>query len=367
MDQLGAAGAARHGGGTGPLTAGVVGAGTGGMLSVRALLASERFRLVGVADTSGPARDKVAQEVPGVAVFPDAGALLDEAHPEVVCVSTFAPSHGEVVDLAVAAGVRGVLLEKPIAPGWREGRRVLDLLADRRVPVVVPHGLLVHGASKEVLRRAHGGEIGDIEMIEVQCAGWDIINAGIHWVDFALALLRDDEVQRVQAACDVSTRTFRDGMEVETEAVTHAVTRSGARLVMETGDDVRAARAGKDLVYRIYGSLGSIEFWGWEDGFLLRTAGNGPQAGAIATPPDVVPGHQVYLEMLADMVQSGGPQYELAELSLRALEVCEAAYLSARHGCVVRLPLEGFVPEATPEWRPGTPYRGEGGRNGRQL
>ena len=39
-----------------PLRAGVVGAGTGGMLSIKALEASERFELVGVADLSEAAR-----------------------------------------------------------------------------------------------------------------------------------------------------------------------------------------------------------------------------------------------------------------------------------------------------------------------
>ena len=360
--------------GTGPpagsthvLTAGVVGAGTGGMLSIRGLQASGRYRLVGVADTSEVARTRVAQEVPRVDVFPDAGALLAALRPEVVCVSTFAPSHGEIVEQALAAGAEGVLLEKPIAPSWQEGRRVLDLLADRRVPVVVPHGLLVHGASEEVLKAVAGGEIGDVEVIEIQCAGWDIINAGIHWLDFALAALGGDEVQRVLAACDVSSRTFRDGIEVETEAVTYAVTRSGARLVMQTGDDVRPAREGKGLVYRIYGSRGSIEFWGWEDGFWPRTTAARLGAGTVVMPADAAPGHQVYLEMLADMMGAGEPRYEMAELSLRALEICEAAYLSARHHCAVDLPLAGFVPQAPPDWSPGLPYRGEGGRNGRQL
>jgi predicted dehydrogenase len=350
------------------LRAAVVGAGTGGMLSIKALQSSDRYELAGVADISDAARRSAVQQRVEAEMFADAATMLDAVRPEVICISTFAPSHGEIVALALEAGVRGVLLEKPISLDWASGRAVLDRLEQQQVPVVVPHGLLVRPATVDVLRHISEGDIGDVELIEIECRGWDLINAGVHWLDFALAALWGDEVQQVLAACDVSTRTFRDGLEVETEAITYAVTRSGVRLVMQTGDDVKPARAGKDLVYRLYGSVGSIEFWGWEDRYCLRSGAQGPAPAPItAASPLATSAHQVYLEMLADMVAKGAPEYELAELSLRALEICEAAYLSHRHHCVVTLPVSVFVPPLAQDWDPGRPYRGQGGRNGRRL
>jgi hypothetical protein len=44
----------------GVLSAAVVGAGSGGMLSIRGLQASQRYRLVGVADWSEVVREKIA-------------------------------------------------------------------------------------------------------------------------------------------------------------------------------------------------------------------------------------------------------------------------------------------------------------------
>jgi hypothetical protein len=53
---------------------------------------------------------------------------------------------------------------------------------------------------------------------------------------------------------------------------------------------------------------------------------------------------------------------------LSALEICEAAYLSARHGVEIRFPLDRFeVPEPN-DWAPGAPYLGQrGGRDGRKI
>jgi hypothetical protein len=67
-------------------------------------------------------------------------------------------------------------------------------------------------------------------------------------------------------------------------------------------------------------------------------------------------------------MDGGLRDYSIAEGSLQALELVEAAYLSARAGCQVWLPLSEFEPPAQGEWVPGQPYEGTGGgRDGRKL
>jgi predicted dehydrogenase len=348
------------------LRAGVVGAGTGGFLSLRALQASGRYELFAVADLQPDALERAKGEFPGVELYASGGDMLEAADLDVVCVSTFATSHAQVVEQSIAAGVKGLLLEKPICDTWASGKTALDQLRKRNLPVVVPHGLLVRSGPKELLRRLRAGDVGSIEAIDIQCRGWDVMNAGIHWMDFALAALGKDKVEWVLCACDAHTQTFRDGLEVETEAVTYAGTGTGARIAMHTGDFVPTARPDKFLVFRLYGSEGSAEFWGWEDRFLLRTAEE-PAGELFEVPSFEASPHQIYLEQLADMVASGQRDYELPELSLAALEICEAAYVSNRSRCAVRLPLASFVPPSQVSWDPGAPYRGTGGRNGRAL
>ena len=348
------------------LRAAVVGAGTGGLLSARALQTSERFELVAVADIRSDALDAARSEFPGVGLFPDGASLLESTRPDVLCVSTFATSHAEVVEMAATAGIRGLLLEKPITETWSSAKQVLDNLRERRLPVVVPHGLLVRSGPEELLARIRRGELGAVELVDIQCTGWDLMNAGIHWINYALAVLGEDAIEWVICACDAHTQTFRDGLEVETEAVTYAGTRSGARVVMHTGDYVPLVRPEKGLVFRVIGSEGNAEFWGWEDRFWLRTRER-PDGELVEVPSHPASAHQIYLEQLADMITDQQPRYELPELSLAALEVCQAAYISNRHRCLVRLPLGAFSTPPQVSWDPGASYRGEGGRNGREL
>ena len=78
--------------------------------------------------------------------------------------------------------------------------------------------------------------------------------------------------------------------------------------------------------------------------------------------------HQRHLENLLPMIASGKPDYSLPESSLAALEICEAAYRSARHGVEVRFPLDQFRIPVPNDWEPGELYNGlQGGRDGRKL
>ena len=78
--------------------------------------------------------------------------------------------------------------------------------------------------------------------------------------------------------------------------------------------------------------------------------------------------HQVHLDNLALQIDDGTVDYTIAEDSLKALEICDAAYRSSFHRCRVNLPLDDFGPPPVRDWHPGQPYAGTGGgRNGRKL
>jgi len=213
-------------------TAAVVGAGRGGNLSLKALAASQRFSLEAVADVRPDALAAAQSQFPGIRTFTSHEAMLQDCPTDVVCVSTYPPTHRPIAMDALEAGVRGLLVEKPLGDSAAAGRQIIDAARQRSVPLAVPHGLLVADHSVEILRRVQDGQIGQVRLMEVQSPKWDIINAGIHWLNFFVALTDNEPVATVQAAADTSGRTCRDGMQVETEAVTYVVTRSGIRFVM---------------------------------------------------------------------------------------------------------------------------------------
>jgi predicted dehydrogenase len=349
-------------------TAAVVGAGAGGGLSMAALAASPRHQLVAVADLNPAACRATAERHPDIRTFVDYRQMLAECPADVICVATWPPSHLEVTEAALALPLRGILVEKPLADTAAAGRRLLQQVQARRLPMAVPHGLLVADHSRQVLDLVHSGAIGRLKLVEIQCRGWDIINAGIHWLNFFVMLTQQAPIAYVMGACDSSSRTFRDGMQVETLAVTYAQTVTGTRVVMQTGDYVHTGEEGKDTLFRLVGTQGTLDFYGWEPRYRLLNA-DYPHGHLVDVPLGPRTAHQRHLENLAEQMDRNEPDYTIAESSLLALEMCEAAYLSCRSGGVpITLPVSGFVVPPPVNWQPGLPYRGEGGgRNGRDL
>ncbi len=258
-------------------------------------------------------------------------------------------------------------MEKPLADTADGGRRILTAIEKRGVPTVVPHNLRTLATPLEIVRRVKAGEIGELRLIEVQCDKWDLLNAGIHWLDFCLAASGEAPIRYVMTAGDTSTRTYRDGMQVETEAVTFVENENGTRFVVQTGDFVNVNVPGKGTLFRLVGSEGFIEFFGWWPGYRILNP-EFPRGEFITPEEEGTTRHQRHLENLAAQMDAGTADYRLPRASQTALEICEAAFLSMKHGCKVPFPFEGFTPPPRTDWSPGQPYSGTGGgRNGREL
>jgi predicted dehydrogenase len=347
-------------------TASVIGGGVGGQLSLRALADSEHWDLKAACDLRPEVCQALREQFPTLQTFLDYREMLEACPTDLVCVSTYPTSHEPVALDALRYPLKGILVEKPLGHTLASGRRILEAVKRKGLPMVVPHGLLAKKAPLEIIDRVRNGDIGELKLVEIQHR-WDLMNAGIHWLSFFVALIDGAPLDYVMAICDAQTRTYRDGLQVETIAVTYAQTKNGVRLVVNTGEGGTINREGKTALFRLVGTLGHIEFWGWENAYIILNT-QFPTGKTIVPQEFPVTMHRRYLDNLAAMIEHGTHDYAIPEGSLKALEICEGAYLSNRYRCQVTFPIDRFTPPSPPDWDPGTPYSGAGGgRDGRAL
>jgi predicted dehydrogenase len=72
------------------------------------------------------------------------------------------------------------LVEKPLGDTYAAGSAIVEQVKQRSLPLAVPHRLLVARHGREIIERVRAGEIGQLELVEIENNRWDIINAGIH-------------------------------------------------------------------------------------------------------------------------------------------------------------------------------------------
>ena len=349
-------------------TASVVGGGGGGRLSIDGLVNSDRFDFVAVTDLRPEVCKELEKNYPGIKTFTDHKEMFKKCPTDIVCVSTWAPSHESVtMDALNMLPLKGILVEKPLGDTVKAGRNIIDAIKKKNLPMATPHGLLVKKHSLEILDRVHRGEIGELKLVEIQNSGWDMFNAGIHWLNYFVNLAQLEPMDFVMSTCESSTRTYRDGMQVGTTEVTYAQTKSGVRVVMNTGDYVNINEKDHGSLFRIIGTKGMITFFGWEEQYVLLNA-EYPQGKQFLVKEPKETLHIVHLENMAKMIDAGKPDYTIPESSLIALEIVEGGYLASRHNCKVTFPVDKFVVPQKQSWDPGMPYSGKGGgRDGRKL
>jgi len=262
--------------------------------------------------------------------------MQTECGADVYCIASPAPTHAGIARKTLGQELRGILIEKPLACDAATAQALLADIAARRLPAVVPHGMQVLPAAREVCRRIRDGDIGSVDAVTVH-SSVDLLNAGIHWLAYLLDVFDDDPVRCCHGEFDVGGRTINDGVRVESRGLTRIELRSGVCIDLYSGaattvsSDILPPSERRGAVFRIVGSRGVIEFSAWAGSYWIR---NQNRAGELIRRPltRAVNYHQLVLEDLAAQIEKAEPDYRLANLSLAALRLIESAYACCTDG-----------------------------------
>ena len=285
--------------------------------------------VVGVFDKGQETRDEFRSvwrdtwgEVPG---YDDYDRMLAETKPDIVCVTTRQTMHADQIEAAVAAGVRGIACEKPLAPSLEEADRIFAACRGKGVPLAYLLDRRWTAKQRATRTLIAGGAIGEVTSV-VGYGASNLINHGCHWYDMALALAGDGEpVWTSGEVIDVSGDPPDSRRPMDPPGRSMTQLSNGA--VMHTMPD------GSGLSFHVTGTEGGLLARGdfssviyWRDDEEEQTALDLP-ADEVEWPagPDAVGD-------LVDAVVNGGSTACDIEEARRATEVGFAVHLSHRAG-----------------------------------
>jgi UDP-N-acetyl-2-amino-2-deoxyglucuronate dehydrogenase len=318
---------------------------------------AESIELVGVCDNNPPRLEQAmaATRAPGFASLTE---MLAGTEADIVVIATPSGLHPEQT-IEIAASGRHVMTEKPMATRWQDGKRMVQACdaAGVRLFVVKQNR---RNATLQLLKRAvEKRRFGRIHMVTInvfwtrpqayydsdkwrgtwEFDGGAFMNQASHYVDLLDWLI--GPIESMQAY----TGTLERDIEVEDSGVLSVRWRSGALGSM----NVTMLTYPKNLEgsITILGEKGTVRVGGvavneiqhWE--FAEKLPEDEQIASANYETTSVYGfGHPLYYDNVIKVIRGEAEPETDGREGLKSLEVLIAAYLSARDGKRVALPLD---------------------------
>jgi UDP-N-acetylglucosamine 3-dehydrogenase len=217
----------------GLLKAAVIAAGSQGRVHAAGYRADPRTTLVAVADVSREAAEALSADLDIPQVFTDYEELLSVAKPDILSICTPPASHLAIVRAAVAAGVRAIHCEKPIALSYGDALDMVALAEEAGVQLTFNLQRRFEPVHLFAKSRLTDGAIGDVVSVEGYCP--NLPDWGTHIFDLVLFYLGDESPEWVLGQIDVSTNRYVYNAFAETSSVTLVKWASGVNATVFTG------------------------------------------------------------------------------------------------------------------------------------
>ncbi len=318
---------------------------------------SERAELVGVCDVD-PKALAGAVSATNAKPYESLTDLLEDTTADTVVLTTPTGLHPEQA-VEIAASGRHVMTEKPMATRWHDGLRMVKACDDAKVRLFVIKQNR-RNATLQLLKKAiDQGRFGRIYMVNMNVfwtrpqeyydsAAWRgtwefdggaFMNQASHYVDLLDWLI--GPIESIQAY----TGTLARNIEVEDSGVMSVKWRSGAlgsmnvtMLTYPKNMEGSITILGEKGSVRVGGvAVNEIQHWEFEK---PQPEDEQIQQASYATTSVYGFGHPLYYDNVINVLRGEAEPETDGREGLKSLELIIAAYLSARDGKRVALPLD---------------------------
>lgn len=254
-------------------------------------------------------------------------ALYSALMPDVVSICTWPGLHAPMALEAMEKGVKGLIIEKPLALNTWEIKEIREKAKEVGAVVCVAHQRRLEAFYQTLKQVIASGKLGDSVRIEGRVGGgWDMLSWTTHWFDMANFLL-GRAPQSVMAGMELGNERLY-GHAIEGDSVVYADYGDGDDATFVTGP-------GSATDVRVVGEKGLAQQK--EQGVLLMTE-DGTEVMDYVEVPHGGSINWLVAELLAALDDGPEPTCSLEECYV-ATEMAYAAHESARTGRPISLPM----------------------------
>lgn len=308
-----------------------------------------RTSVVGVCDLVPALLDKFQDawktSFPEAHGYTEYRELLAREQVDLLSVVTSDHRHAQIVVDAVAAGVKGIFCEKPIATTLADADRMLAACRERGVPLLIDHTRRWYPEFLEARRLVRAGEIGVLRTVVATLGGPRamLFRNGTHVVD-AVCFFAEADPAWLVGELDDEQRAY--GPRYAGDGGRDPATDPGGSAYVHFENGVRAfvnasKRTMGNFELDLVGDRGRIRI-GTHAGEVWRTLDSGQTATyRLASPHTTQSDMSAAIDELIGLVEHGGAGSSTGEDGRRTLSILLGILQSnAANGAPVRFPVE---------------------------
>ena len=330
------------------LTCAVIAAGSQGRVHARGYQAAPGTTVVAVADPDQAAARDLAADLGIAGVYADYQDMLEAERPAVVSICTPPALHLEAARAAVAAGVRAIHCEKPVATSFADVLALRDLARAAGVQFTVNLQRRFEPVHRFARAQLDAGAIGRVVSLEGYCP--NLPDWGSHVVDLMLFYLGDRRPAWVIGQVDVTVNRYVYGAFAETSSLTQVRWEDGTGAVIVTGREPQTPvlNLENNLGLLVQGTAGRLDVrgarcvvhrFGAEDIVFTSPFSRDTSTWERGVDPAIVAGTaDAIADLLASLRAGRRPALD-GDHAVAGAEIIFATYESSRSRRRVPLPL----------------------------
>lgn len=328
----------------------VVGAGSQGWVHACGYQATTDARLVAVASRTAKSATKLARDLGIRGAFDSYEELLRVERPDVISICTPPSTHLEVAKAAIAAGVKAIHCEKPMATSYNEVLELHGRAQAADVQLTVNLQRRFEAVHQYARRQLVHGAIGEIISLEGYCP--NLPDWGTHVIDLLLFYLGDRAPSWVTGQVDVSINRYVYDVFAETSSITQVNWDNGINAIITTGREPQTPvlNLENNLGIIVQGSEGRliscgdsclVRRFGYQDSILETPNNRDSNTWERGVDPSIIAcTEQAIADLLASLTERDRSPVLRSEIGLRSAEIIYATYESSRSRSRIILPLQ---------------------------
>ena len=292
------------------------------------------YEIIGISDISAKTLADTANKfsLDSNQLYLDPHALMSLTRPDCVIISTTADSHCEFVCASAQAGIKFILVEKPMATSLSECQKMIDVCKKAGSRLSVNHQMQFLDQYITPKMMLSSEKYGGLASMTVTAGNFGMAMNGLHYIE-AFRFMSEEEPKYVSAWFSVGKVANPRGVQFEDKAgCLRVVTSKGVRLYIDASEDqgngVLVTYAGRNGIIQVNELSGELTAFARTSDYIGEptTRYGLPSAYEKLVIPPVE-----LIDSTANVLRSlvSGVNYVQADYGMNAIKVLEAGYRSS--------------------------------------